>query len=200
MIESNMEISSKLTMYDFLSMMVSGFIILFPFSCLERGDSYDIILFFILCYLVGIAYHKLLECISKPIRNIKSFIGNGKKKALITFKERNRKNSEQVSEDVDYYEAYYYLIHNKCMNVIPVLEAQVTFIRNILPLIIIYLICLTGGRFHIVFIDDCYIIQILTIVVLLLPWVWYKIQIKVYELVWEGYFFLKNETYEKNPD
>jgi hypothetical protein len=82
-----------------------------------------------------------MEWAFKPFRNRKSSI----KKAADKFYQdycakKNMKNGKYLKE---YYKAYYSLMKNNYLNSIPVLEAQVAFIRNMLIIVPIYIIILS---------------------------------------------------------
>ena len=63
-----MNITSKLTLYDILCMMVCGYLIL----CLLTGSLaiHVNVLFYVLCYLAGMIYHKMMEALLPFLRNI----------------------------------------------------------------------------------------------------------------------------------
>ena len=90
---SKMDLSGKLSLYDFLTMLVCGFMILALFVPLPSEEHQWIILI-ILSYLIGLVYHRMLEfirdvirerfCYKKPNRtNIKTYI---KKSLCFKFK------------------------------------------------------------------------------------------------------------------
>jgi len=61
-----MDLSGKLSLYDFLTMLVCGFMILALFMPLP-SEEYQWIIFIILSYLIGLVYHRILECIRAKI-------------------------------------------------------------------------------------------------------------------------------------
>ena len=199
-----MSICSKLTLYDFLCMMVSGFLILYPFCRCMLQDTLESVFFFVLCYLMGIVYHKIIEYMTSPLRNIFCMIEKGKLIATNKFQEKTFRNAPK--EKMDYYEAYYYLIKKNCLNVIPVLEAQVAFIKGVYPILLIYTICLLSNCACLDWLTShrCQIAVVLAVLIISLPFVWYNVQMKIYEFVWEGYLYVhdltKTEEDENNTD
>lgn len=196
-----MNIGTKLTLYDFLCMMVTGFLILFPFCHFLAENEWGATMFFsILCYLVGLVYHKFAEFVMKPSRLIPCMVEKGRKNATNSFCRKTGK--ERPDEKRDYYEAYYYLMRKNSLNVIPVLEAQATFIRNLYPILIIYIFCLAANCSSLNWLDSyrCQVIVLLAILVVSLPFVWYSIQTKVYEAVWEGDLFIRDSIQIKENE
>ena len=188
--------TSKLTLYDFFCILISGYLILFPFMVNELCELCKSLPLFILAYLVGIVYHRIMEILFLPLRNCHCMIKKGKERAQKIYNEHSNKTTSYP--DVDYYEAYYYLMMKNCLYVIPVLEAQVALIKTIYPLLIMYTICLSANC-PIVCIDNnlrVFIVVTLGILVVTLPCIWYIIQLKVYEFVYEGFFFIQES--EKN--
>ena len=164
----------------------------------KLGDYRISLPFFILAYLVGIVYHKLIEYLFLPLRNCQGMIEKGKYMAAKSFVKHCK---EPISNKViDYYEAYYYLMRKNCLYIIPVLEAQVALIKSIYPIIVFYLIYLSANCSVINMEDDLrlFIVITLWILIVMLPWVWYKIQLKVYQFVFEGYFFIQESIKKEN--
>ena len=190
--------TSKLTLYDFFCILISGYLILFPFMDNELCDFCKSLPFFILAYLVGIVYHKIIEYLFSPLRNCQGMIEKGKDMAIKSFV--NHCKEPMSNQDIDYYEAYYYLMRKNCLYIIPVLEAQVALIKSIYPIIVFYLIYLSANCSVINMEDDLrlFIVITLWILIVMLPWVWYKIQLKVYQFVFEGYFFIQESIKKEN--
>ena len=194
--------TSKLTLYDFFCILISGYLIILPFIINDICDVSISLPFFILAYLVGIVYHRIMEILLLPLRNCHCMIKKGKERAQKNYKEYSEKTTQ--FPDVDYYEAYYYLMRKNCLNVIPVLDAQVALIKTIYPLLIIYTIYLSANcSITCIDVDSrIFIVMILGILVVLLPCIWYIIQLKVYEFVFEGFYYIQDseENEGKNID
>ena len=196
-----MNIFSKLTLYDFLCMMVTGFLILWPLCKCVIPNAQENILFFVLCYLVGIVYNKIMEYLMSPLRNVSYMIEKGKQIAANSFQEKTCRNAPEGHRD--YYEAYYFLIKKNCLNVIPILEAQVAFIKSVYPILLIYTICLLANCICLDWLVACrcQIVVVLVVLIVILPFVCYNVQIKIYELVWEGFFYIQDlKKAEKNEE
>lgn len=210
-----MNLSSKLSMYDFFAILLPGFFISLLLACLSRGyfhssqnisdGIYTLIVIVVLSYLVGIAYHKLIEYICKKLgfRNNKE----GIKKQLEVFnawlsQSRLKADTEDNTDImIKYYGAYYFLMEKNCLNSIPVLEAQFVFLRNMIPLLCIYAImicfCQTWSCYAKTLAGcPCVLIVFLLLLVGVLIYLANRIQKKIYYLVWEGYYFLSKQ--EKN--
>ena len=190
--------TSKITLYDFLCILISGYLIILPFIFNEVCDINNSFPFFILAYLVGLVYHKIVELLYSPLRNCQYMIAKGKYRAIRSFV--NHCKTSISNQDVDYYEAYYYLMRKNCLYVIPVLEAQVALIKTVFPILILYIIYLSANCSIIKMEDDLRIFIVITLGILIvtLPCVWYIIQVKVYRFVFEGYFFILNSIKKEN--
>ena len=190
--------TSKITLYDFFCILISGYLIIFPFIFNEVCDISKSLPFFILAYLVGLVYHTIIERLYLPLRNCRCMIEKGKDRAISSF-EKHCKRTISIP-NVDYYEAYYYLMMKNCLYVIPVLEAQVALIKTIFPIIVLYAIYLSANCSIINMEDDLrlFIVITLGILIVTLPCVWYIIQVKVYRFVFEGYFFILNSIKKEN--
>ena len=208
-------------MYDFFAIFVPGFFILFLFyaCCPEaqdaeiRNNPFLIGTILVLSYLVGIIYHKLIECLYSRtgLTNNPGCITKQLDKLNNWLQKESKNNYEKIEAGttvrLKYYKAYYLLMEKDCLNSIPVLEAQFAFLRNIIPLCIIYGIaicwCNTLAR-HTEQIagHPCCMIVLLFSLSILLFFIAFCIQKKIYYLVWEGYYFLKgkekNETKKKS--
>jgi hypothetical protein len=209
-----MNISSKITLYEFLSMMIPGFLLLlliYSSCCLEHGKCYVVYehagnAFFIFAlsivsYLIGMVYHKIVEFLFS-IAGFRNDLSNiqrmGEKVKCDYEKDGGRNHCITEYSRYNYYKAYYYLIEKKALYNIPALEAQVAFIRNILPIIPMYIIalCCYDGWIS-GFVESVqrntsglaiglFVIEISLIVVM------HQVQQKIYYLVWEGYTYLKD--------
>jgi len=194
---------SKLSLYDFLAILIPGFVILwfFHFFYLNVDCPVTGILIAILSYLTGLCYHKLMELVVKllHLRRNKCMESYARKHFYDKLKKENDQtpipeiNSDKSIDD-EYVRAYYSIAKTGCLMNIPVLEAQETFLRNMIPLIFIEIIrmgCDTRND------NVCCISIFLGVILLLSVFVWFSITIKIYELVWEGDYYLFQK--EKNP-
>ena len=125
-----MNASTTIGLYDFLNMVVMGFIILFPI--ISSPNEFH---FFVSCFIVGLIYHKLMEnTLGICMRNKDCMI-------LKAYESVNGKENEKDSSKENYYIAYYFLIKKGLLGNIPILEAQAAFLRNLLPIPIYYYCC-----------------------------------------------------------
>ena len=147
----------------------------------------------IFSYLIGLMYHKLMEGATWFLRNMRCLISRGWELA-----KNDIKGELPSSNNENYYNAYYCLMKNNCLNNIPVLEAQAAFCKDILPILIVVLIrlafgCLDSEKF----LNAYTLATIIVILSLVLIPVWYCTQVKIHRLVWEGYYFICNKCYNK---
>ena len=102
----------------------------------------------------------------------------------------------------DYLKAYYNVVKNGFLMNIPTLEAHENFLRNIWLICLMYLIavladcCQSSISEIICQYSKCAIAMFLLLLIVFIPFVWYKIQMKIYELVWEGDCYAKKTKSE----
>ena len=199
----------QLTLYDFLAMLIIGVLILAPFcifSC--NPDFINTTVFLIVSYIIGLCYHKILEWLQSRLgfRNMKCMI---RKAFRVTCKEFPHatglvKDMDKIKEP--YYREYYRLMMKGCLGNIPTLEAHVAFFRNLIPVVIMYIVMSicdrsgVSGMIDCVFGDGskCAVGVVLMTILILLPILWYCTQMKIHRLVWEGGYFISSVSNAQN--
>ncbi len=193
-----MNISGKLTTYDFLTMLVTGFLWLFLFIgkvCLK--DALSASFFLIASYLVGLIYHEIMECLFKCLRNHDKFIKKGFEKV----KKEVGEGPASESSKKEYLSAYYLLAKNNCLMNIPVLEAHVAFIRDMWLILFSYIVAtccscptmlsVAERTFGTSYNGAFAIIMVFLLIISLR--VWCKKQEKISYLIWEGSYYLRKK-------
>lgn len=181
----------KISMYDFLTMVVSGFLILLLFIPIKNLGE-ESILAFVACYILGMVYHKITECLYLPFRNCKYFL----KKGYDSVDKEFYIKQKIPFGTTNYFSAYYCLMEKQCLNSIPVLEAQEAFIRNMMPILLVYIpvLCyrdsVLSGTIGRAFGEGGCLGGLLTVTLIFLIFVWYSLKVKISALVWDGYYFL----------
>lgn len=179
---------SKLSLYDFLAMLIPGFVILWllDFCGIKPVNADNGIFLGLLSYLVGLCYHKLVECLCSELHLIRNECME--KCAWKEFYKKQKENKE-IPEDIDnhFMEVYYKIAKKGCLMNIPVLEAQEVFLRNAVPLILISI-----GKISCCQTMSCHCSLVIFLIVLLLfsIFAWFSIQKKIYYLIWEGECYL----------
>lgn len=184
-----MNIASKISLYDFLAMMVCGYLLLFPFAVqVEMAE----ILFGIICFVVGLIYHHAMECLFACCRNNLCLI----RKSYLSIRRQLGKRPAPSDGMPDYLASYYRLMQNGALGNIPILEAHVAFIRNLLPIVVLYIVMICCGcpvvraAAEHLFGNACGFAVCLTAALPLLVVCGYRIQCKIHFLVWEGGYFI----------
>lgn len=191
--------SSQVSFYDFLNILVTGFLWLNLFYN-PVGNEVNWIYISVISFLIGLVYHQLMECsIGKFIRNYSKI----RKSAYDAVGKVINEGPMPDSSEKSYLYAYYLMAKNNCLMNIPVLEAHIAFIRNIWIILLFYLVALCSSCTLVdrlrAFCVPCDIAIGITVLLIILPFVWYKLQSKVSYLVWEGaYFISKIQKDEKN--
>lgn len=187
---------SKLSLYDFLAMLIPGFVILwfFNFFGIDSSNVVNDFLIAVLCYVTGLFYHKVIEYISHKLHLIRNVCLETR--AWEKFHDKINE-SKDVPEKIDdfYVAAYYKLAKNGCLMNIPVLEAQEAFLRNMIPLLL-FLIPYVGCNCS-NFEYECCFPLFLTLLFVASIIIWVCISLKIYFLVWEGNHYLNLLNDEK---
>lgn len=156
-----MNTSTTIGLYDFLNMVVMGFLILLPVVNFPT-DAVSLS-WFVPCYIVGLIYHKLMEnTFGVCLRNKDGMISQA-------YKSVNKIKDDNFSSK-NYYKAYYFLMEKRLLGSIPILEAQAAFLRNILPILFVYGILLLVGKYIPIKVglsDNCLCIILILILIVL---------------------------------
>ena len=203
-----MDVSSKLTLYDLLAMLVPGWLIVVG-SESHFWEEIDVCcpaiktsLMLILAYIVGIVWNCLMEFVFRFVRNDISMIqhafaenresDNGFQRLLyiiwascklvcsLKFIFKCQKSANRSSKLDLYYKFYYYVAKNTYSNAIPVLEGQVALLRNTVVIVFV-------GLFPLEIFHDFYLRFIFSV---LMYFAMVYRQYKVYELVRDDYNYL----------
>jgi hypothetical protein len=195
---------TQTSLYDFFTMVIPGFLLLvlisscgqcnFTFSELGVEGIMGGTLLFIASYIIGLLYHKVVERFTPRLRNNKCCI----KKQWEKFKSEYEQNAETSPKKStkgglhEYYTAFYALMKANMLYNIPVLEVQVAFLRNMVPITLLYIIaiCCCSGHLWPFAINPCCLAIVLAIVLAVMVKAFFSIQNKIYYLVWEGYEYL----------
>ena len=206
---------SRITMYDALTMLASGVILSALFVSFPKDGTCYSVLFWVVCYLIGMVYHRIVEYFYRKDRNREDLLEE-------SFKRIQNKYPCKLSgfySEQRYYTAYYCLMKRNCLGNIPVLEAQVAFIRNIIWILFGYGVFLLMERYSrdINLCFGCYLHYnkefYEAIMNLFGGCLWIACsffvglacclmkccmvaQKKIHELVWEGYAFLEETKNE----
>ena len=156
-----MNTSTTIGLYDFLNMVVMGFLLLFPVVTFPTDAVF--LIWLIPCFIVGLIYHKLMEnTLGICMRNKDCMI-------LKAYESVNGKENEKDSSKENYYKAYYFLMEKRLLGSIPILEAQAAFLRNILPILFVYGILSLKGKYIPIKVglsDNCLCIILILLIVL----------------------------------
>lgn len=199
----------KSTLYDMLACIIPGYLLLqlakllfAPNITLEIENVSIAIGVFTLSYLTGLLLKWLMENILNGfLRNTPNRIRSAYDKSNCIFKEETLPDKE---EDLmqKYYIAYYKALKGNMNSSIPTLEAQIAFLRSILPVIFLYL---ATSYCWLVKIGHGYCLFIfITIIILIgcIALIWH-LQDKLHQLVWEDAYYAelidKSVTPTNNP-
>lgn len=192
-----MNIGAKISSYDFLTMMVSGFIIsLLTIGYKENCTASETIVFFIACYIVGMVYHRIVERLFRPTRNMKCCIECAYDDVAAEIKHDFEQKFGRQGILYEYYRAYYLVMKNGCLGNIPVLEAQAAFLRNISILLILCAIAVPyewgeiKSIFEHIFPTACIGAIVCALLALCLLIIMIHTQRKIHYLVWHAAYYI----------
>lgn len=173
-------ITPQLSLYDTLGMLVPGFVILWWFCPVDKCSSQFIsdnwVWVTILCYMIGLIYHRIIESLMycSGMRRNTCMLKKAWKK--VWKGEFNQSSDIQEKYDI----AYTRLAKYNCLFSIPVLEAQEIFLRNSILLIIGSMIKLAYDKVECMYIVLLFVLFLLTIIC------WIQSLHKIYFLVWDS--------------
>lgn len=210
--------SSKLSLYDFIVMLMPGSIILYCLMCaLTSGcklfpidNGFFWIFFFIISYLIGMVNHILSACIFNKMmgfRNcpkmLKDSIQWANENGYYTDVDLEKITTQQCLKD-KYYKAYYYARKYAYGNDIEIIESQVAFLQSLfLPVIFILSLSIIPSvdLFRPLNLQtgfcDCRCMYVLSIwigsiiTIILMAILMISRQRIIYKRVWEDYHYLR---------
>ena len=176
------------TFYDSLNKLTVGTLLLFLLGGMIGEKAETNILFFVTAFIIGIFYQTFIKDRTRFLTNNLHMIKKAHENVIL--------KNNYITKD-DYLKAYYNVVKNGFLMNIPTLEAHENFLRNIWLICLLYLItvladcCQSSISEIICQYSKCAIAMFLLLLIVFIPFVWYKIQMKIYELVWEGDCFAK---------
>lgn len=176
------------TFYDSLNKLTVGTLLLLLVGGMIGEKAETNILFFVTAFIIGIFYQTFIKNITRFLTNNLHMIKKAHENVIL--------KNNYITED-DYLEAYYNVVKNGFLMNIPTLDAHENFLRNIWLICLMYLIavladcCQSSISEIICQYSKCAIAMFLLLLIVFIPFVWYKIQMKIFELVWEGDYYAK---------
>lgn len=126
---------AKSSLYDMVSMIIPGYLFIL---CVELASGigfeynfFDLtasIITFVLSYILGLIIHLVSKILLDPL--LRNSIDNVKRT-----KEKVESTIRKESELKEYYDKYYRLLNDYTKMVVPVLEAQVAFLKSLMVII-----------------------------------------------------------------
>lgn len=184
----NMNTITGFTFYDSLNKLTVGTLLLLLVGGMIGEKAETNILFFVTAFIIGIFYQTFIKDRTRFLTNNLHMIKKAHENVIL--------KNNYITKD-DYLKAYYNVVKNGFLMNIPTLEAHENFLRNIWLICLLYLItvladcCQSSISEIICQYSKCAIAMFLLLLIVFIPFVWYKIQMKIYELVWEGDCYAK---------
>ena len=184
------------TFYDSLNKLTVGTLLLLLLGGMIGEKAETNILFFVTAFIIGIFYQTIIKDRTRFLTNNFHMIKKVHENVILKNKYIYKDDYQKASYDTDdYLKAYYNVVKNGFLMNIPTLEAHENFLRNIWLICLLYLItvladcCQSSISEIICQYSKCAIAMFLLLLIFFIPFVWYKIQMKIYELVWEGDYY-----------
>lgn len=174
------------TFYDSLNKLTVGTLLLFLLGGMIGEKAETNILFFVTAFIIGVFYQTFIKNITRFLTNNLPMIKKAHENVIL--------KNKYITKD-DYLKAYYNVVKNGFLMNIPTLEAHENFLRNIWLICLLYLItvladcCQSSISEIICQYSKCAIAMFLLLLIVFIPFIWYKIQMKIFELVWEGDYY-----------
>ena len=178
---------SKLTIYDFLTQFIMGYLILFLFAPDYIITNNHLILFAFI-WTLGMIYHRIIEIISNvAIRIFPRYLDIKVQSCAKRTRDKDCGN--------EYYKAYYTVFRSKSVDSVFVLEAHYCFIKNILPILFIYMILIWCNLPMFESLGDLKSLlnYLLPLMIVSLSFANIYIRYKIYELIFQAEYFLEQE-------
>ena len=191
------------TFYDSLNKLTVGTLLLLLAGGMIGDKAETNILFFVTAFIIGIFYQTFIKDRTRFLTNNLHMIKKAHENVILKNKYITKDDYLKASYNKDdYLKAYYNVVKNGFLMNIPTLEAHENFLRNIWLICLMYLIavladcCQSSISEIICQYSKCAIAMFLLLLIVFIPFVWYKIQMKIYELVWEGDCYAKKTKSE----
>lgn len=186
------------TFYDSLNKLTIGTLLLLLAGGMIGEKAETNILFFVTAFIIGIFYQTFIKDRTRFLTNNLHMIKKAHENVILKNKYITKDDYLKASYNKDdYLKAYYNVVKNGFLMNIPTLEAHENFLRNIWLICLLYLItvladcCQSSISEIICQYSKCAIAMFLLLLIVFIPFVWYKIQMKIFELVWEGDYYAK---------
>ncbi len=194
----NMNTITGFTFYDSLNKLTVGTLLLLLPGGMIGEKAETNILFFVSAFIIGIFYQTIIKGLTPYLTNNLHMIKKAHENVILKNKYITKDDYLKASyNEDDYLKAYYNVVKNGFLMNIPTLEAHENFLRNIWLICLLYLItvladcCQSSISEIICQYSKCTIAMFLLLLIVFIPFVWYKIQMKIFELVWEGDCYAK---------
>lgn len=186
------------TFYDSLNKLTVGTLLLLLVGGMIGEKAETNILFFVTAFIIGIFYQTFIKDRTRFLTNNLHMIKKAHENVILKNKYITKDDYLKASYNKDdYLKAYYNVVKNGFLMNIPTLEAHENFLINIWLICLLYLItvladcCQSSISEIICQYSKCAIAMFLLLLIVFIPFVWYKIQMKIFELVWEGDYYAK---------
>lgn len=195
-----------MTFYDFLGKFGPGTLFWLP---LIHNES-DLPQSWVWCiaavigfFLTGIILDSAVRLVTRPLSLNKCMLTKSRKELygkIITESLPPTLQADPPDIKISYFKAYYRVQTGKLLGNVPVLEAQENFLKSIWFILLIYMSVIIFDKFPSAFTIPSAITFAIFFAIIAIPFVWYKIQMKIYELIWDAELYLISQNATDHDD
>lgn len=190
----------KSTLYDTLACIIPGYLLLLwgkllftTNITLKINDINIAIGIFTLSYLTGLLLKWIMEVLlNRFLRNRPNRIRQAYNRSQCIFEKKHL--PDNVNELMkQYYIAYYRAMKGNPNSSIPILEAQIAFLRSILPVALLYVFTFCYWHDNIGHVY-CLVLFFSIVIIIGCSYLMWRLQGKLHQLVWEDEYYINLEN------
>lgn len=195
-----------MTFYDFLGKFGPGTLI---WLLLIQSES-DLPQSWVWCiaavigfFLTGIIWDSAVRLLTRPLSLNRCMLTKSRQKLYGKISTESLPPTLQADPPdikISYFKAYYRVQTGKLLGNVPVLEAQENFLKSIWFILLIYMYVIIFDKFPSAFTIPSAITLAIFLAIIAIPFVWYKIQMKIYELIWDAELYLISQNATDHDD
>ncbi len=194
-----------ISFYDFLGKFIPGALLLLLFSSSlppVKLDSLEILLWIAAAYLLGILWDKIIRFFSRCLTRNDWMLARAhdKHKKFMEKIGGTYHPQDRHSIQFAYDEAYSLLMLQNMLGTVPKQEGHENFLRNIYLIIVFFLIKTIIGNGQCCCGNICNTILMLFLIALIIivPGLWYSVQMSIYFTVWDNAYWAKYHITKKD--
>ena len=154
-------------------------------------------------FLTGIIWDSAVRLLTRLLSPNRCMLTKSRKKLygkIITESLPPTLQADPPDIKISYFKAYYRVQAGNLLGNVPVLEAQENFLKSIWFILLIYMSAIIFDKFPPAFTIPSAITFAIFLAIIAIPFVWYQIQMKIYELIWDAELYLISQNATDHDD